>query len=237
MAAAVAPGGSPPAEPRPVVLLVEDDPAARALLARATGAEGFASMEAATGATALALVRARPVDVVVLDLGLPDRDGFAVLRDIRRATRAPTIVVTGDARLGSRVAGLRLGADDFLVKPVPFAEIGARIAAAVRRAHAPPVDAVRFGPFTLDLRAQELRRGTTTVPLRPRERALLLHLARHPRQVLDRAQLLDAVWADAFVGDATVTEHVRTLRRQLGDHPTRPRWIVTVRGVGYRFDP
>jgi DNA-binding response OmpR family regulator len=225
---------------RPVVLVVEDDAAARAMVSRAAGAEGFAVMEAATGGSALALLRARPVQAVVLDLGLPDRDGFALLRDIRRASAAPTIVVSGDARLESRVAGLRLGADDYLVKPVAGVEIGARVAAAIRRAEraacAAPPEVVAFGANVVDLHAQELRRDGRAVALSPRELALLLFLVCRPRCTFTRAQLLDAVWPTASVDDATVTEHVRTLRGKLGE-PAPPRHLVTVRGVGYRFDP
>jgi DNA-binding response OmpR family regulator len=195
-------------------------------------------VEAATGRAALALLRARTVDVVVLDLGLPDLDGFGLLREIGRASRASTIVVSGDARPESLVAGLRLGADDYLVKPVPVAEIGARVAAAARRSRSPFArPACAFGPYVLDFAAHELRRAGETVALAPRELALLVFLAHRPRQVFTRPQLLAAVWHDETLDVATVTEHVRTLRSKLGDPPSAPRWIVTVRGVGYRFDP
>jgi DNA-binding response OmpR family regulator len=234
-----APGLAPLPDHRPLVLVVEDDAAARALVSGAAGAEGFAVTEAATGAAALALLRARPVDVVVLDLGLPDRDGFALLGEITRASRAPTIVVSGDARLESRVAGLRLGADDYVVKPVTGVEIGARVAAAVRRAAAgvPAPERVSFGPYVVDLVAHEARVHGAPLPLTPRELTLLVFLARHPRRAFTRAQLLEAVWFGTTLDEATVTEHVRTLRRKLGEPPDAPRWIVTVRGVGYRFDP
>jgi DNA-binding response OmpR family regulator len=229
------PSTSPPA---PAVLVIDDDADARVLVARAVDGEGFSVLEADSGGAALALLRARRVDVVVLDLGLPDRDGFALLRDITRASRASTIVVSGDARLESRVAGLRLGADDYLVKPVTVVEIGARVAAAARRSRrVARVDSqVSFGPFVLDLAAHELRNASAVVELTPRELSLLCYLASRPRQVFTRPQLLDAVWRDESLDVATVTEHVRTLRTKIGDAPTSPRWIVTVRGVGYRFD-
>jgi DNA-binding response OmpR family regulator len=231
--------GLPPLDDAPAVLVIDDDAEARALVARAVAGEGFATVEAATGRAALALVRARPVDVVVLDLGLPDLDGFGLLRELGRATRASTIVVSGDARPESVVCGLRLGADDYLVKPVPVAEIGARIAAAARRSSVRIVNAATtaFGPYVLHHDAHELRRGADVVALAPRELALLQFLARRPRRVFTRPQLLAAVWGDESLGSATVTEHVRTLRRKLGEPPRAPRWLVTVRGVGYRFDP
>jgi DNA-binding response OmpR family regulator len=235
--------GAVPAVAPPVVLVIEDDADARVLANRAATAEGFAVVEANTGGSALALLRARPVDVVVLDLGLPDRDGFALLRDIRRASTAPMVVVSGDARLESRVAGLRLGADDYMVKPVDVAELGARVSAALRRTGRPPpleapaVDVMRSGPLVVDLIAHEVRRDGRVLALRPRERALLELLVRHPRQALTRDQLLAEAWHTAYLSHATVTEHVRTLRTRLGDPPAPHRWIVTVRGVGYRFDP
>jgi DNA-binding response OmpR family regulator len=221
------------------VLVIEDDADARSFVAHAAHAEGYSVMEAATGGQALALLRARAVDVVVLDLGLPDRDGFGLLRDIRRASRASTIVVSGDARVESRVTGLRLGADDYLVKPVAVVEIGARVAAAVRRATGDRADRerVHLGPYVIDLVAHDVQLHGEPVPMTRRELALLTFLVRHPRRAFTRTQLLDAVWQSEPLDVATVTEHVRTLRGKLAASGDAARWIVTVRGVGYRFDP
>jgi DNA-binding response OmpR family regulator len=222
------------------MLVIEDDEHARALAARVGQAEGLAVVEAIDGRRGLEVLRARSIDLVLLDLGLPDRDGLALLGDIRRASRATTLVLSADARVETRVAGLRLGADDYMVKPVPVDELGARLCVALRRQRRSTHAAdgrVEFGPFVLDVRAHQVRRGQQLVALTRREHALLVFLAAHPHQVFTRRQLLDAVWGAPWFDEATVTEHVRTLRGKLGAPTERSPWITTVRGVGYRFDP
>jgi DNA-binding response OmpR family regulator len=233
------PSRAPGSDDRPTLLVVEDDEHARALAARVGRAEGLAVVEAIDGRRALEVLRARPIDLVLLDLGLPDRDGLALLGDIRRASRAITLVLSADARLETRVAGLRLGADDYMVKPVPVDELGARLCVALRRrVVAPATDGrVAFGPFVLDVRAHQVRRERHVVALTRREHALLAFLAQHPNQVFTRRQLLEAVWGTPWFDEATVTEHVRTLRTKLGAPAGRSPWITTVRGFGYRFDP
>jgi DNA-binding response OmpR family regulator len=231
------------------ILVVDDDDRIRTLLSWQLEAEGFAVRCTADGADALDRIgRDRP-DLVILDLSLPRVGGLDVLRRIRQEEPAgvpplPVIILSGRSGETDRIVGLDFGADDYLVKPFSPGELAARVRSVLRRA-APPggtgpglaSDVGRPG-LRIDEAAREVFARDRPVDLTAREYDLLAFLARHPRQVFTRAQLLRSVWdseAD-WQSEATVTEHVHRLRAKLEDNPAQPCWLHTVRGVGYRMD-
>jgi two-component system, OmpR family, phosphate regulon response regulator PhoB len=225
------------------VLLVEDDAQVRALVVRVLEEAGIEVDEAEDALTAMAAIGARVPDLVILDIGLPDVPGLDVLERIRRVHDVPVVVLTGAGSEGERVAGLKGGADDYVVKPFYPAELAARIERLLhprngRRAlDGDPV--LRFDGLEIDPRSRECRVRGETVALTAKEFDLLAFLAGSARQVFSREQLLRNVWASSgeWQDDATVTEHVRRIRRKVEADPDQPRWLRTVRGVGYRFEP
>lgn len=222
------------------VLVVDDDEQIRTLVSWQLEAEGFAVRGAADGASALRAVEADPPDLIVLDLSLPRLDGLDVLTRLRRTSAIPVIVVTGRGGETDRIVGLDLGADDYLVKPFSPGELAARVRSVLRRA-APEAPVVRltFGTLDIDVSTREVRVHEVAVELTAKEFDLLVFLARSPRRVFTRAQLLERVWGSAtqWQDDATVTQHVHRLRHKLEPEPAKPAWLRTVRGVGYRFEP
>jgi DNA-binding response OmpR family regulator len=220
------------------VLLVEDDVDIAAPLVRGLEREGFEVTHASTGEGALA-ANGGPdgPDVVLLDLGLPDLDGFDVCRRIRSASEVPIIVVTARGDEVDRVVGLELGADDYVVKPFGFRELVARIRAVSRRAPTRVVDvtATQIGALVVDRRTRRVALADVELSLTPKEFDLLAVLAEDPGAACSRQHLLDVVWDPHWYGPTkTVDVHVANLRRKLGD----AAWIETVRGVGYRLaDP
>jgi DNA-binding response OmpR family regulator len=208
------------------VLVVEDLEAARELAVEALEAHGFSTTTCSDGAEALQAIRGEPLNAVVLDLGLPSMSGFDLLQEVRRASDIPVVIVSGRAEEGDRLQGLRLGADDYLVKPFSPRELGERVRAVLRRSN----------PTS---RTESLMFDGIEINLSAREFTLLVFLASSPRRVYSRAELLRAVWgSDAgWQTPATVTEHVRRLRRKLEPSGGGKNWIVTVRGAGYRFEP
>jgi len=213
------------------VLVVEDDDAIAAPLAAGLEREGFAVQRVATGADAL---EAGSVDVVLLDLGLPDLDGFEVCRRLRSRSDVPILVVSARGEEIDRVIGLELGADDYLVKPFGFRELVARIRAVTRRTGATP-DVARpqqIGALEIDRRTRRVRVDGSEVALTPKEFDLLACLAEEPGTVVTRQELLDEVWDPHWYGPSrTIDVHVASVRKKLGD----PRWVETVRGVGFRL--
>ena len=222
------------------VLVVDDDPDVLGLIEAVLRAEGF-TVRAVAGATeAIASVKAERPHVVLLDLTLADSDGLDVLTEIHGLTDIPVILLTGRGAEADRVLGLRMGAEDYIVKPFSPPELVARIDNILRRvAQRPGSRPLKFGALWLDLDSREVTVEGTLVPTTAKEFDLLAYLASSPRQVLSRNQLLQQVWdsSSEWQDEATVTEHVRRLRLKIESDPERPRWIVTVRGVGYRFDP
>ena len=220
------------------VLLVEDDVDIAAQLVRGLEREGFDVTHAETGAGALAAHDGPDApDVVLLDLGLPDLDGFEVCRRMRSGSAVPIIVVTARGDEVDRVVGLEIGADDYVVKPFGFRELVARIRAVTRRAPARVVDVTtsRVGHLVVDRRTRRVTLAGDEVPLTPKEFDLLVALVEDPGAACSRQHLLDVVWDPHWYGPTkTVDVHVANLRRKLGD----PAWVETVRGVGYRLaDP
>jgi two-component system phosphate regulon response regulator PhoB len=224
-----------------VVLTVDDDPSIRVLLDRALGLEGFQVEAAGSIREALDLVQRQPPDLVLLDVMLAGEDGLDLLSEIRRSHGVPVILLSGRADEGDRVLGLRMGADDYVVKPFSVLELAARITNVLRRAAAPTARSTRrsFGDLEIDEDSREIRRSGGVIETTAKEFDLLAYMTRSPRQVFSRQQLLEGVWDSSaeWQASATVTEHVRRLRLKIETDPEHPRWIVTIRGVGYRFEP
>ena len=220
-----------------VVLVVDDDDDIRAALRDLLGDEGYRVVEASTGGEAITFCADQRPDVVLLDLGLPDMSGLDVLVQLREASSAPVLVLSGRTGETDRVVGLDLGADDYISKPFSGRELVARVNAAMRRSRGTTRHGViSFGELLINEVTRDVSVDGQSVPLTPKEFDLLVFLARTPRQVYTRAQLLRHVWASSerWQDDNTVAEHIYRIRRKL-DPDDRNRWIETVRGVGYRF--
>jgi DNA-binding response OmpR family regulator len=224
------------------VLVVDDEPTITEVLTRYLTRAGYHTCAAADGLQALAAATAERPDLVVLDLMLPRIGGLEVMRRLRSAegTTPAIILLTAKGEESDRVTGLRLGADDYVVKPFSPAELVARIEAILRRVdvaveHEP---AIELDGLRIDPAARRAYVRDEEAPLTQREFDLLLFLARHPGQVFSREQLMDAVWRYSFYIDtSTVTVHMRRLRAKIEVDPSRPRRLQTVWGVGYRFQP
>ena len=215
------------------------------LLERYLTGEGYRVIAATSGAEALAVVTTHDPDLVVLDIVLGEEDGRELLGEIRLLSDVPVIFLTGRGLETERIAGLKLGADDYVVKPFSLGEVSARIESVLRRAgvaanhHRIEAPTISFGDLQINENTHEVRLSGRLVELTSREFALLAFMAKSPRQVFSRPQLLEHVWASSpeWQNEATVTEHVRRLRLKLEADPEKPTWITTVRGGGYRFEP
>jgi DNA-binding response OmpR family regulator len=222
------------------VLVVDDDESVRVLLTRYLEMEGFEVDEVSDGGGALAAIAATNPDLVLLDLMLPAHDGLDILTRLRRDSEVPVILLTARGSEADRILGLKLGADDYVVKPFSPGELTARINSVLRRTrNAAPQQVLQFEGLSLDLATREVTVGNLMVSTTAREFDLLAFLASSPRQVFTRQQLLENVWDSSgeWQDPDTVTEHIRRIRRRIEADPDHPRWIKTVRGVGYRFDP
>ena len=222
------------------VLIVDDDVGIVELLTSYLLKEGFKVEAARDGSTGLARARQWKPDVVVLDIMLPGLDGLEVLRRLRADSSAYVVMLTAKAEETDKVVGLSVGADDYVTKPFSPRELAARIRAMLRRGRGGDADAPRvlvFRAIRLDPARREVWKGETRVDLTTREFDLLYALASYPGRVLTREQVIARVWgADYFGDDRVVDAHIKDLRRKLGDDPGRPRFLQTVRGVGYRFE-
>ena len=220
-----------------MVLLVDDERDLRLVTSTYLRTRGYVVLEAGDAGSARRTLESREVDVVVLDLGLPDEDGLELLRWL--PGEVAVVVVSARAEEPDRVVGLELGADDYLVKPFSQRELVARIAAVLRRrASSVPARALRFGSLVIDTAAREVFVLSRPMALTRLEYELLVFLASSPGRSFSREQLLSAVWGSSsdWQSAETVSEHVYRLRQKLGLGSERPR-IATVRGIGYRFDP
>jgi DNA-binding response OmpR family regulator len=220
------------------VLVVDDEPMVRDVVARYLVEAGFTVETLGDGDAAIRHLRQQTPDLVVLDIMLPGRSGIEVLRETRRLSDVPVILLTARADEADRIGGLETGADDYVVKPFSPKELVARVRSVLRRA-APGGDLLSHGELTIDPVAREVHVSGDPIALTRREFDLLHHLAARPRQVFSRADLLRAVWDSSpdFQDPSTVTVHVRRLRQKLEHDPEEPRWIITAWGVGYRFEP
>lgn len=222
-----------------MVALIEDEPDLVAMASAYLDRDGFGVVSAGDVRAGAALLRAQPVDLLVLDLGLPDGNGLDLLRGVRAGRHLPVIILTGWAAETERVVGLELGADDYVVKPFSLPELAARIRAVLRRTHPIGADGViHHGRLTVDPASREARVDGQPLPMTPLEFGLLALLAAAPRQVFTPAQVLEQVWGSqpGRQASATVAEHVYRLRRKLTTAGLDLPRIVTVRGVGYRMD-
>jgi DNA-binding response OmpR family regulator len=223
------------------VLIVEDEPMVAEVVERYLRRDGYDVHIAEDGPAALAeFARFRP-DLVVLDLMLPKLDGREVCRRIREQAETPVIMLTARGEEIDKLIGLELGADDYVTKPFSPRELAARVKAVLRRAGRQPAatnGVLRFDALRIDQRSRTVEDARGPIQLTAREFDLLCYLAAHPGQVFSRAQLMDAVWDYDFIGDgSTVTVHMRRLRAKLEVDPSRPRYLKTVWGVGYKFEP
>ena len=221
-----------------LVLIVDDDPIVRDVLSRYLARSGFRVATADDGESALAAYEAQTPDLVLLDLMLPRVDGFGVFESIRRTDSTPVVMLTAKGGEADRIAGLDIGADDYVAKPFSPREVVARVRAVLRRSPKPRVDTLEFDDLVIEGAGRRVARGGIEVTLTPREFDLLYLMASHPSRVFSRTELLDELWDFAFDGDpSTVTVHMRRLRAKIESDPSRPRRLVTVWGAGYRFDP
>jgi len=227
------------------VLVVEDDPTVREVVVRYLERDGIDVASVGDGESALLQAALRWPDLVVLDLMLPQLDGFEVCRRLRATAPVPVIMLTARGDEDDRVMGLELGADDYVSKPFSPRELVARVRAVLRRAAGADailavehgIEPLVAGDLQIDVAAREARRGRETLTLTAREFDLMLYLAMRPRRAFHREDLLEHVWGYTYGDTATVTVHVRRLREKIESDPSKPRHLVTVWGVGYRWDP
>ncbi len=220
------------------ILIIEDEPDIALGLQKDLELEGYEVETAADGEQGVGRVQNGAFDLILLDIMLPGKDGFAVCRELRRSgVRAPIILLTAKRSEAEKVLGLELGADDYVTKPFGPMELRARIKAVLRRRSADHPELIRFDDFEVDFERFELRRGGKPVDLTPIEFKLLAAFVRSPRAVLSRQQLLDKVWgSDVYVTDRVVDTHIGNLRRKIETNPEEPAFVISVRGFGYRFE-
>jgi DNA-binding response OmpR family regulator len=220
------------------ILVVEDDADVRALLTRYLEIEGYQVHQAVDARSTYQALSDFPPDLVLLDVMLSPDDGLDVLSRVRQTSDVAVILLTGKGEEADRVMGLKLGADDYVVKPFSPAEVAARVSSVLRRVKGVTTPSLTFDGLTIDLGTREVLVGGKLAALTAKEFDLLTFLASSPRQVFSREQLLDQVWhsSSEWQGEGTVTEHIRRLRQRIELDADHPRWITTVRGVGYRFN-
>jgi DNA-binding response OmpR family regulator len=222
----------------PRILVVDDDPTVSDVVRRYFVKAGMSVQVAADGHSALDIAARWSPDLVVLDLMLPGMSGLAVCRALRASRDVPVIMLTALGEESDRVLGLEHGADDYLTKPFSPRELVLRVQSILRRSAGPEVaEVLTDGELVVDLAARRASRAGDLLALTTREFELLAFFLRHPRQAFDRAQLLEQVWGWTFGDSATVTVHVRRLREKIERDPAAPERIVTVWGVGYRYEP
>jgi DNA-binding response OmpR family regulator len=222
------------------ILVVDDDPIVRDVVVRYLERDGHRTLVAEDGDRADELLRQEHLDLVVLDVMLPGRDGLALSRSIRSRSSLPVILLTARGEEADRIVGLELGADDYVTKPFSPRELAARVRALLRRASAQSSQrsSLSFGDVVLDGDAREVRKSGDEVVLTAREFDLLWFLAANPRRVFSRDQLMASVWGyEPALDSGTLTVHIRRLRTKVEDDPARPRHLQTVWGVGYRLAP
>jgi len=223
------------------ILVVEDEPGLAESVRYALDTEGFEVLVAESGLGGLESARVNQPDLVVLDLMLPGMSGLDVCRQIRASSDVPIIMLTAKDAESDKVAGLELGADDYMTKPFSMRELMARVRANLRRAARSGVlaesnEVLRAGPIELDIDAHQARVDAKPVELRPKEFELLESLMRRKNRLAARHTLIDDVWGPSYFGDTkTLDVHIKRLRQKLEPDPEHPKYIVTVRGLGYKF--
>lgn len=220
------------------ILIVEDEPTLALALEDDLQLEGYEVELVQDGETASQRAQARAFDLIILDVMLPRKDGFEVCRELRRAgVRTPVIMLTAKTQESDKVLGLELGADDYVTKPFSPRELRARVKAILRRVAGDAPEVYCFGEMELDFSRCELRRAGQAIEMTPLEFKLLSVLIRRRGRVLSRDQLLSEVWGHGtFLTDRVIDTHVLNLRKKVEPQPATPRYLISVRGVGYRFD-
>ena len=222
------------------ILVADDEPTLVATLKYNLERESYAVVTAADGEAALAMARETRPDLIVLDLMMPGLNGLEVCRILRKEMQVPVLMLTARDDETDKVAGLELGADDYVTKPFSMRELTARVRALLRRAeYAPPPEqgVMSTGDLIIDLPKRAVSRDGTHLPLKPKEFELLTFFARNPSRAFTREQLLNHIWGYDYAGDTrTVDVHVRWLRQKIEAEPDQPTRLITIRGVGYRFD-
>ncbi len=229
-----------PGESHTSILVVDDEETIREVVRRYLEREGFTVREAEDGYAALDAIAESPPDLIVLDLMLPGIDGLTITRNLQDQQRIPIVMLTAKTEVRDRIRGLDLGADDYVTKPFSPQELISRIRAVLRRVEPDdqPTQTIEFGNLCLDPVSRSLTSGSRDIPLTTTEFDLIWFLATHPRQVFSRSQLLDKVWGYEYFGDAsTVTVHISRLREKIEPDQKDHRHILTVWGVGYKFEP
>ena len=227
------------------ILIIEDERAVARGLAYGLEAEGFNIIWADTGKKALEMVHSHNPDLLLLDIRLPDISGFDICRKLRKdGRRQPILMLTARDEEFDRVLGLELGADDYIVKPYSLREVISRVRAHLRRAYGELSEPVthkvqRFGDVEIDMQRMQVTKGSQPVTLTPTEYKILRYLLGHPERPRSRDAIIEAVWGydGEVTSDRTVDVHIRHLREKLEDDPTEPRYLITVRGIGYKFQP
>jgi two-component system KDP operon response regulator KdpE len=225
-------------EPRPTILVVEDEPEIRRFLRTSLEAEGFRVAESATARRGIVDAGTHKPDVLIVDLGLPDFDGVEVVRQVRQWSAVPILVLSARTQERAKIEAFEAGADDYVTKPFGIGELLARIKVALRRAVRPPAggSVVRFDHAEVDLERRTAMRGAEPLHLTPIEFRLLAVLARHLGMVVTHRQLLTEVWGPSHAGDTHYLRvYVKQLRDKLERDPLRPRHLVTEIGIGYRL--
>ena len=220
-----------------LILIAEDDGDIRGLLRLYLEGEGFRVAEAADGQAALELARTENPDMAILDVMMPQLNGYEVTRALRRYSDIPILILSAKSQDNDKILGLNLGADDYVTKPFNPVEIVARVKAQLRRAARTGGEVVRVGDLALDLSAMQLEKAGTLIPLTPMEYKILAILMRSPGRIFTKVQLYEGAAGEYFEGDDnTIMVHISKLRDKIEDDPKNPRYIRTVRGLGYRFE-
>ncbi|MEX2103108.1 MAG: response regulator transcription factor [Gaiellaceae bacterium] len=222
------------------VLVVDDEPIVREVVVSYLRREGYRTLEAGDGDSARRLLEEETPNLVVLDLMLPGTDGLELCRWIRARSELPVIMLTARGDEADRIVGLELGADDYVTKPFSPRELAARVRTVLRRTATdiPRAERLSFDGLDIDARTREVTRKGEPLKLTAKEFDLLWFMANHARQVFSRDQIMDRVWGyEVALDTGTVTVHIRRLREKIEDEPSRPRFLQTVWGVGYRFNP
>ena len=226
------------------VLVVEDEPNLLMALKYTLEQEGYDTLTAVDGESGLRIAQSRSPDLVILDVMLPSLDGFEVCRILRRQSNIPILMLTARGEEVDRVVGLELGADDYVTKPFNMRELLARVRNMLRRSSTPALESspgddevIRSGNLKIDLASHSITLDDEDLAVKPREFSLLSLLAANRGRAFTRDQILERLWGHDYIGDSrTVDVHIRWLREKIEPEPSQPRRIVTIRGVGYRFD-
>lgn len=221
------------------ILVVDDETDTRKSLINALHQEGFLCFESENLITAKKVIQKARPDLMVLDINFPDGSGFNLLKSIRENDDLPIILCTGNSNSEDKILGLEFGADDYITKPFSPKELALRVGSVLRRTGTSPQRGkITFGNVSIDIESREVYKNGVIIQLTGKEFDLLVHLARHPRTIFSREDLLKNVWSHGGERTiATVTEHIRRLRSKIEDDPDKPRFLNAVRGIGYRFLP